>query len=182
MDLSTAAELRARLATSLEKLSKLRSIDLVREDALGPKLNFRSGIPVFEKTLSFYRQVAAADLSRTPSPILAIALDRVSESLSQFEAIETFDPAGIDRPEQLRNLLINEIATSHAACYEDLCILLAPSRAQMQKPTSGPRPVFAVTLVVLIAAAAFMEYRYSTLSGFVRQLESSAHSFLGPQH
>jgi len=46
------------------------------------------------------------------------------ESVNLFDQIEAFDPHGIDRPEQLRNLLINDVRDAHPKLYEDLSVLL----------------------------------------------------------
>jgi len=105
--LSADKQIRERLDGCLDKLGKIRPTDLIREDTLGPQLNFRAGIPFFERTLTLYRQVAATNLSRVPSPILEIAANHAEQSLNQFEQIASFAPSGIDRPEQVRNLLIN---------------------------------------------------------------------------
>jgi hypothetical protein len=171
-------EIRERLSTNLDKLSKIRPTDLIREDALGPQLSFRAGIPFFERTLTLYRQIANTNLSRTPSAILEIAANHTGESLHQFEQIQAFNPAGIDRPEQIRNLLINDVRDAHAAIYDDLCILLAPSRAQMEKAPRGPGGVLTMMVFAFVLVAAVLGYRYSLFDTLIHSLQAHVHSFL----
>ena len=174
--LNTANEIRDRLVTCLDKLSKIKPTDLVRESALGP-LNFRAGVPFFERTLTLYRQVAKTDLSRSPSPILEIALGHAEESLNQFQQIEAFDPAGIDRPEQVRNLMISDVRDAHAAVYEDLCTLLVPRGAAGNQVSRGTRfPTFMILALVLLAA--FLAYRSSLVERLIDDLEDSVHNFV----
>jgi hypothetical protein len=176
--LTTEKEIRERLSTNLDKLGKIRPTDLIREDALGPQLSFRAGIPFFERTLTLYRQIARTDLSRRPSAILEIAADHTDESLNQFEQIQAFNPAGIDRPEQIRNLLINDVRDAHARIYEDLCILLAPSRAEMQKMPRGPGRLVTVITLALVVVVAILGYRISFFRSLISSLEDYVHSFL----
>jgi hypothetical protein len=176
--LNSEKEIRERLDASLDKLGKIRPTDLIREDALGTQLNFRAGIPFFERTLTFYRRIAATNLSRVPSAILEIAANHAEQSLNQFDQIAAFTPAGIDRPEQVRNLLINEVREAHPAIYEDLCILIAPSRDQMQKAPGGPRPLLMMTALALIASVAILGYRYSLFGNLIYELRASVNSFL----
>ena len=176
--MNSAKEIRKRLSTSLGKLSKIRPTDLIREDALGPQLNFRAGIPFFERTLSFYRQIAASNLSRVPSGILEIAANHAEESLNQFEQIATFTPAGIDRPEQVRNLLINEVREAHPVIYDDLCILITPPRAQMEKVPRSRRPLLIMAMLALAFVLAMLGYRHALLGNFIYNIEAGADKFL----
>jgi hypothetical protein len=171
-------EIRERLAKSLDKLGKIRPTDLIREDALGSQLSFRAGIPFFERTLTFYRQIAGTDLTRVPSPILEIAANHAEESLRQFEQIEAFVPTGIERPEQIRNLLINDVRDAHAAIYEDLCMLLAPGRAQMEKAPGGPSRSVTIIAVALIVVAVVSGYHYSLFDTFINFVQYHAKHFL----
>jgi hypothetical protein len=174
--LTSAQDVRQRLTKCLEKLAKIRPTDLTREESLGP-LNFRGGIPFFDRTLSFYRQISSANLTRVPAAILEIAANHAEESLHQFEQIEQFNPAGIERPEQIRNLLINDVRDTHATIYEDLCILLAPSRNQAQKLTRGsPMPTMILLAIVLFVA--ILAYRSSLYATLIRDLQDFAHNLL----
>jgi len=174
--MSTDKEIRDRLKTSLDQLVKLKSTQLIREDVVGPQLSFRVGIPFFERTLALYRQLANTDLSRVPSAYLEIAANHAEESLSQFQQIEAFDPHGIDRPEQVRNLLVNEVRDAHAAIYEDLSVILVPSRGHGEKVPrpSGALPL--ILLVALIAGAVIVGYDYSLLDNLIGGLQKFAHS------
>lgn len=176
--MNSEKEIRARLGSSLEKLSKIRPTDLIREDALGPQLSFRPGIPFFERTLTLYRQIAANNLSRVPSGILEIAANHAEESLYQFDQIAAFTSAGIDRPEQVRNLLINEVREAHPAIYEDLCMLIAPTRGQMEKVPSGPRPLLIMTMLALILVVVILGYRSSLFRNLIDEMQASVYRFL----
>jgi hypothetical protein len=176
--LETAKELRERLAKCLNKLGRIRPTDLVREEALGSPLSFRAGIPFFDRTLRFYRQLADVDLTRVPSPILEIAATHAEESLRQFEQIETFDPTGIDRPEQIRNILINDVRDAHAVIYEDLCMLLAPGRGQMEKVPRGPGRLWMTIVVALILAGVVVGYQYSLFDNFINYVQYAVHHSL----
>jgi hypothetical protein len=176
--LDEAKEIRQRLSTNLDKLSKLRSTDLIREDTLGPQLSFRAGIPFFERTLTLYRQIAHTNLSRTPSAILEIAANHAEESLHQFEQIQAFTPAGIDRPEQIRNLLINDVRDAHPAIYDDLCILLAPTRAQMEKAPRGPGRMLTMMVLAVVLIVAILGYRSSLFGSLIYNLKSHVDNFL----
>jgi len=174
--LTSEPDIRQRLTKCLDKLTKIRPTDLTREESLG-SLNFRAGIPFFDRTLSFYRQIANTDLTRVPSAILEIAANHADESLHQFEQIEQFNPAGIERPEQIRNLLINDVRDAHAAIYEDLCILLAPSRAQAEKlPRGSSMPT--MFLLALVLFAAILGYHSSLYGSLIRDLRDFVHNFL----
>ncbi len=145
---------------------------------MGSQLSFRAGIPFFERTLTFYRQLANTDLTRVPSPILKIAVYHAEESLRQFEQIEAFVPAGIDRPEQIRNLLINDVRDAHAAIYEDLCMLLAPGRAQMERAPGGPSRFLTIIAATLILAAVISGYHYRLFDTFLNFVQYHAKHFL----
>ena len=169
-------DIRQRLTTCLDKLTKIRPTDLTREEALGT-LNFRGGIPFFDRTLSFYRQLASVNLTRVPSAILEIAANHAEESLHQFEQIEQFNPEGMERPEQIRNMLINDVRDAHATIYEDLCILLTPSRNQPEKlPKSSSISTLAILVVILVGA--FLGYRSSLFTDLIRTLQDFVHNFL----
>jgi hypothetical protein len=169
--LNTAKEIREKVTRALDRLSKIRSTNLIREDALGPRLSFRAGIPFFERTLTLYRQLAGADLSRTPSAILEIVAKHTDESLRQFEQIEAFDPAGMDRPEQIRNLLISDVRDAHRAIYEDLCMLLAPSSAQLERPTREPGRWLLIAVLAILAVGVIWAYQNSLLDNFIQGLD-----------
>jgi hypothetical protein len=175
--LAAAKETRNRLRTCLDKLAKIRPIDLIREDALGQQLSFRAGIPFFERTLTLYRQIANTNLARVPSAILEIAVNHAEESLNQFEQIEAFTPAGLERPEQIRNLLINDVRDTHTAIYDDLCILVAPSRPQMEKASWRPGRMLALIVLAFVLAIAILGYRSSLFGGLIYDLRASVNNF-----
>jgi hypothetical protein len=171
--LSAEKQTHNRLRTCLDKLGTIKSIDLTRETALGQQLSFRAGMPFFERTLSLYRQVANTNLSRVPSAILEIALNHAEESLRQLDQIEAFAPAGIDRPEQIRNLLINDVRDTHAAIYDDLCILLAPSRPQIEKASWRTGLILMMIVLVLVLVGATFGYRYSLVGGLIYSVRAT---------
>ena len=171
--MKAAKETRDRLRTCLDKLGKIRSTDLIREDALGPQLSFRAGIPFFERTLTLYRQIANTNFSRVPSTILEIAVNHAEESLHQFEQIEAFNPAGIDRPEQIRNLLINDVRDAHSAIYDDLCILLAPSRPQTEKVSWGSGRILSIIVLALVLIVLVLGYSSSLFDTFLYNLHAA---------
>ncbi len=174
--LTSEQDIRQRLTKCLDKLTRIRPTDLTREESLG-SLNFRAGIPFFDRTLNFYRQVANTNLKRVPSAVLEVAANHAEASLHQFEQIEQFNPAGIERPEQIRNLLINDVRDAHAAIYEDLCILLAPSRNQPEKlPHASSIPTTILLTIVIVAA--ILGYRSSLYANLIRDLQDLVHSFL----
>lgn len=171
-------EIRDRLKASLDQLVKLKSTQLIREDVVGPQLSFRVGIPFFERTLALYRQLANTDLSRVPSAYLEIAANHAEESLNQFQQIEAFDPRGMDRPDQVRNLLVNEVRDSHTAIYDDLSVLLAPGKGHSENVPRPTGPLPGILLVVLIGLALIVGYHYSLLDGAIKTLQNLAHSAL----
>jgi len=158
--LSTDQEIRERLKTSLDQLIKLKSTQLIREDVVGPQLSFRVGIPFFERTSALYRQLANTDLSRVPSAYLEIAVNHAEESLNQFQQIEAFDPHGMDRPDQIRNLLVNDVRDAYAPIYEDLSVILAPSKGQGESVPRPTSPLFGFLVVALIAGSLIVSYHY----------------------
>jgi hypothetical protein len=181
MTLSKASEIRERLTTCLDKLSKIKSTHLIREEELGPQLNFRAGMPFFERTLTLYRQIANTNLSRVPSEILEIVANHAEESLHQFEQIEAFTPAGIDRPEQIRNLLINDVRDGYAAIYDEVSIILAPSRGQSEKLLREPSRMPMMTMMTVLAfvvVAALLGYHYSLYEGLIHDLQDQMSHFL----
>lgn len=174
--MSSDKEIRDRLKTSLDQLVKLKSTQLIREDVVGPQLSFRVGIPFFERTLALYRQLANTDLSRVPSAYLEIAVNHAEESLNQFQQIEAFDPHGIDRPDQVRNLLVNEVRDAYAPIYEDLSVILVPGRGHGEKIPRPSGPLPGILLVALIAGGLLVAYHYSALDGLISDLQNLAHS------
>lgn len=176
--MSSDKEIRERLKTSLDQLVKLKSTQLIREDVVGPQLSFRVGIPFFERTLALYRQLANTDLSRVPSAYLEIAANHAEDSLNQFQQIEAFDPRGMDRPDQVRNLLVNDVRDAHAAIYEDLSVILAPAKGHGEKVPRPKSPLFGFLVVVLIAGSLIVGYHYSALDSLIGSLQSLAHRLL----
>jgi hypothetical protein len=176
--LSTEQEIRDRLKASLDQLVKLKSTQLIREDVVGPQLSFRVGIPFFERTLALYRQLATTELSRVPSAYLEIAANHAEESLSQFQQIEAFDPHGMDRPDQVRNLLVNEVRDAHAAIYEDLSVILAPGKGHGEKVPRQTGPLPGILLLALIGGALIVGYHYSMLDGIIAILQNLGHAVL----
>ncbi len=166
------------MKANLDQLVKLKSTQLIREDVVGPQLSFRVGIPFFERTLAMYRQLANTDLSRVPSAYLEIAANHAEDSLNQFQQIEAFDPRGMDRPDQIRNLLVNDVRDAHAAIYEDLSVILAPGKGHGEKVPRPTGPLPGILLVALLGVALIVGYHFSMLDGLMGLLQNLAHRAL----
>ena len=58
------------LRQSLDKLTSIKVEDLVRTENLGSSLDFREGVPVFERTLQLFRRLSDANLDSIPATVL----------------------------------------------------------------------------------------------------------------
>jgi hypothetical protein len=60
-------EAQQALQASLAKLAEIDPQDLARTGVLGTALDFSEGIPVFERTLRLFRDLAEANLDNVPA-------------------------------------------------------------------------------------------------------------------
>ena len=85
------------------------------------------------------------------------------------------------RPEQIRNLLINDVRDGYAAIYDDVSIILAPSRGQSEKLLREPSrmPMMTkMTVLAFVVVAAILGYHYSLYEGLIRDLQDQMRHFL----
>ena len=84
----------------------------------------------------------------------------------------------MDRPDQIRNLLVNDVRDAYAPIYEDLSVILAPSKGQGESVPRPTSPLFGFLVVALIAGSLIVSYHYSALDSLIDSIQSFAHSML----
>jgi hypothetical protein len=74
--------------------------------------------------------------------------------------------------------LINEVREAHPVIYDDLCILITPPRAQMEKVPRSRRPLLIMAMLALAFVLAMLGYRHALLGNFIYNIEAGADKFL----
>ena len=114
----------AGLRQSLDKLMSIKVDDLVRTEQLGSSLDFRDGIPVFERTLRLFQRLSNANLDEIPASVLGQLRDNVTSATGPFEQILQFDPK-VGNPASERDALIQRIKDEYGGYFSQVTPTIA---------------------------------------------------------
>ena len=155
---------RERLNSCLAELNQIRPAVLLREDVLGRELDFREGLPCFERTLELFHRLSRCDLDLVPLARLKDIVNDAEHSLEQFHKILTFTGEGLENPRWARQLLIDDVRNSFERISANFgTVIQKPRRKRDFDPSSA---AFAIGLFVLIFALVAVAY-YSAHNGTV---------------
>ena len=77
-------ETRERLNSYLAELNQIRPSALLRDDVLGRDLDFRTGLPCFERTLEVFYRLSRCDLRLVPLARLKNITNDAENTVDQF--------------------------------------------------------------------------------------------------
>jgi hypothetical protein len=127
METSKEERVRTELDQVLGNLSAITSESLIRTNELGTSLDFRNGVPVFERTLRLFRDLKEANLDNIPLNILAQLKQSAEEAIVAFQQIQQFNPAGQNNPAQVRDQLISKIEDQYHNHFARITPIIAYS-------------------------------------------------------
>ena len=116
----------AGLRQSLETLMSIKVEDLVRTEQLGSTLDFRDGIPVFERTLQLFGKLSSANLDGIPASVLSQLQNSVVSAMGPFQRILQFDPT-VGNPASERDSLIQQIRDEYDSYFQQVIPTIAYS-------------------------------------------------------
>jgi hypothetical protein len=151
-------QMRERLESCLAELNQIRPAALLREDILGRALDFRTGLPYFERTLELYHRLSRRDLDLVPLARLKNITDDAQSTVDQFRKILSFTGEGVENPGDVRDLLIKDVRDSFERVSANLGIVLSPLLEQQQKSAQPTSAAFLVGLCILASALAVLTY------------------------
>ena len=165
---------RQRLDACLTELNQIRPATLLREDILGRALDFRTGLPYFERTLELYHRLSRCDLDLVSLARLENITDDAERTVDQFRKILSFTGEDVENPGDARDLLIKDLRDSFERISTDLGIVLSPLLEQHQESALLTSAAFMVGLCILVSALAVVTY-YSMHDGTVEKLLNAVH-------
>lgn len=118
---------RSALDQALGGISTITSESLIRTSELGTALDFRSGVPVFERTLRLFRDLKEANLDNVPLSFLIPLKQSTDEAVTAFQQIQQFSPAGQNNPAQIRDQLINTVENQYQNHFARISPVIAYS-------------------------------------------------------
>ena len=165
---------RERLDACLVELNRIRPATLLREDILGRALDFRTGLPYFERTLELYHRLSRCDLDLVSLARLENITDDAESTVDQFRKILSFTGEDVENPGDARDLLIKDVRDSFERISTNLGIVLSPLLEQHQESALPTSAAFMVGLCILVSALAVVTY-YSMHDGTVEKLLNAVH-------
>src|SRR5215469_8580825 len=111
-------ETRERLGVCLMRLAAMNPLNLAH--LAHSKVNFRSVLPYFERSLGLFRKLGEANLREVPSAYLKIVADDAQETLARLTRIQNFTGEGVQHPEQVRAEMLTDLRDSPPPIYEDV--------------------------------------------------------------
>jgi hypothetical protein len=165
---------RERLDACLAELNRIRPATLLREDILGRALDFRTGLPCFERTLELYHRLSRCDLDLVSLARLENITDDAESTVDQFRKILSFTGEDVENPGDARDLLIKDVRDSFERISANLGIVLSPLLEQHQESALPTSSAFMVGLCILVSALAVVTY-YSMHDGTVEKLLNAVH-------
>ncbi len=112
---------RKRLQAALDQLSQIRPESLVRTDVLGRELSFEAGLPVFQRTLGLFKDLADCNLDNVPYEILNQLISVTEQALSYFQQIQNFSiQQHPSNPAQARDSLITQLRDQWHSYYSTI--------------------------------------------------------------
>jgi|SRR5215469_15163297 len=169
---------RARLKTSLGRLSQIKASDLAREDLDSRNLSFRAGLPYFERTLTLFRGLSRSGLAKVPSAYLEIVAEHAEHVVNQFEEILRFTGDDLVDPYGVRTHLIAEVRDYYRQLHDDLAILIPPAPGQQQRTTAAPwyeGAPLAIALFAIFAAGVAAAYHWGLIGFAAQDIVDSIH-------
>src|SRR6516165_8235234 len=160
-------KVRDRLNSCLAELNQIRPAALLREDVLGRDLDFRAGLPCFERTLELFHRLSRCDLEPVPLAHLKNIGDDAERSLERFRKILSFTGEGLENPREARDLLIDDVTNSLERIAANFGIIIRKPRKKNDLDPSSA--AFTVSLFILVFALAAIAY-YSARDGTVTEL------------
>ena len=147
---------RACLDSCFAELNQIRPSALLREDVLGRELDFRAGLPGFERTLELFHRLSRYDLDSVPLAPLKDMANDAKQSLEQFHKILGFTGKGLENPREARDLLVDDVRNSFERISANFGIIIQwPVKKRDFDPSSA---AFAVGFLKLICAVAAIAY------------------------
>jgi hypothetical protein len=116
---------RERLDACLAELNRIRPATLLREDILGRTLDFRTGLPYFERTLELYHRLSRCDLDLVSLARLENITDDAETTVDQFRKILSFTGEDVENPGDARDLLIKDVRDSFERISTNVGIVLS---------------------------------------------------------
>jgi len=121
-------EQREALSKILREIIEIEPEDLVREDVLGRELSFAAGLPYFERTLRFCRDLSESNLDTIPSSRLNQLINASQQALNQFKQVQAFSvQQHPENPAQARDNFIAQIRDSYDKYFEQVSPVIAYS-------------------------------------------------------
>lgn len=115
------------LGEALSQLTQFTPDSLIRTNALGTSLDFSSGVDVFERTLRLFRDLKEASLDNVPQNILNQLKTSTDQAAKNFKNIQEFDPSGQNNPAQIRDSLIQQVASQYQDHFASISPIIAYS-------------------------------------------------------
>lgn len=103
------AELIQKFQENLQTLISIKIEDLVRERELGTDMNFKEGVPLFERIMNFYSLFEKIDLDVVNPTQIDNLNTHVAGTLTIFDKIKGFTISGVPNPKSVRDALLAEI-------------------------------------------------------------------------
>lgn len=114
------------LKESLNKLTQIKAEDLGRSRELGIKINFEEGIPLFERTLKLFRDLAECNFDNVPVGILDSLKQSADQALGMFDQIRNFSHE-VPNPRQARDQIVKNIEEHYPKHFSKVYPIIAYS-------------------------------------------------------
>lgn len=114
-----------QLNDELEELLKITPKSLIRTNELGTSLDFSEGTEIFTRTLKLFRDIKDANLDNVPHDRINQLIQSVMEARNSFKKVKEFNPAGQNNPVQVRDTLIQNIASQYQSHFEQVAPIIA---------------------------------------------------------
>jgi hypothetical protein len=112
---------RLALRGVLDQLLKIQPDSLVRVGDLGKELSFEAGVPVFQRTLDVFRNLADCNLDTMPYEVLSQLTSTAQQALQYFDQIQKFSvEQHPSNPKQVRDNLINQLRDQWGTYYNQI--------------------------------------------------------------
>ncbi len=103
------AELIKKFQENLQKIISIKTEELVRERELGTDMNFKEGVPLFERIINYYSLFENIDLNVVNPTQIDSLNTHVAGTLTIFDKIKGFTISGVPNPKSVRDALLGEI-------------------------------------------------------------------------
>jgi len=114
------------LKEQLDFLVKLKAEDFIRDQDLGTRLNFRDGVPYFERMLKLYHDLAKVNLDGIAHALIENHRQLAIQARGYFEQILSFDP-NQSNPKSARDGLIDQIRDNYDGHFQRIYTTIAYS-------------------------------------------------------